>query len=99
MKRFLTFICLIVFTTIYSSTAVFADTVYDENNQLLYYSDLYSGSEVMTVPQVSKENALDIAVDFTEKFCPEISDNINIDNVTVTHTKSYPTVTTLLFRE
>ena len=90
MKKFLTLLCLAVFTIIYSSTAVFADSVYDENNHLIYYSDLYTGSEVMTVPQVSKEAALGIAINFTETFCPENSDSINIDTVSITHTKSYP---------
>jgi len=90
MKKLLTLLCLTVFTIIYSSTTVFADSVYDENNHLLYYSDSYTGSEVMTVPQVSKEAALGIAINFIETFCPENSDSINIDTVSITHTKSYP---------
>ena len=90
MKKILVLLYLFIFTTTYSNIPVYADSVYDENNQLVYYSDSYYGSEVMTIPQVSKESALEIAVNFTKEHCPEIADNINIDTVSITHTKSFP---------
>ena len=90
MKKILVLLYLFIFTTTYSNIPVYADSVYDENNQLVYYSDSYYGSEVMTIPQVSKESALEIAVNFTKEHCPEFADSINIDTVSITHTKSFP---------
>ena len=90
MKRFIGIICLIIFITTYTNITAAADSVYDENGTLLYYSSPYYGSEVMTVPKVSKESALKTAIDFTESQCPEIAKELSTDDVVITHTKSYP---------
>lgn len=90
MKKILALLCLAIFTITYQNTAVFADSVYDESNQLVYYSDSYYGADVFSVPEISKESALEIAVNFIKEYCPEAIDSINTDTVSVTHTKSYP---------
>lgn len=90
MKKNISLICLIFYITLFTCTSVNADALYDESNMLLYYNAPYSGSEAMTVPQISKQAAIDIAATFTEEFCPEIADSLSIEAATVNHTKSYP---------
>ncbi len=90
MKKFMSLMCIIIYICTFTNTAVFADALYDENNMLLFYNDIYSGSDVMTVPNVSKQDAIDIAVAFTEEYCPEIADSISVESVSISHTKSYP---------
>ncbi len=90
MKKIISLICVILSICTSVNTIVFADVVYDENNTLLIYSDQYYGSDVMTVPNVSKQDAIDIAVTFIKDHCFEIADSISVESVSISHTKSYP---------
>ena len=90
MKKIISLICVILLICTFSNTIVFADTVYDENGTLLFYNDQYTGLDVMTVPAVSKQDALGIAIAFTTEHCPEIADSISVETASITHTKSYP---------
>lgn len=66
------------------------DSIYDENNSLVYYTAAYEGTDKLTLPVVSKNIALTVARSFLKANCPEIIDEINIDAPSITYSKSYP---------
>ncbi|MBQ7953564.1 MAG: hypothetical protein IJ332_02330, partial [Clostridia bacterium] len=81
MKKIISLTCVILLLCTSINTFVFADAVYDENNTLLFYNDQYLGSDVMTIPNVSKQDAIDIAIAFTNEHCPGIADCISAESV------------------
>lgn len=90
MKNIIRSIIVTICSLLILSTTVFSDSMYDENNRLMYYSEPYVGAELMTIPMVSKQDALLIAKNFIAEKCPEIADSINTDNASISHSKSYP---------
>lgn len=64
--------------------------IYDENGFLTYYSVPYTGTEKLSVPVISKQEAIEIAKNFTANFGADVISEINTDNATVSHSKSYP---------
>lgn len=90
MKKNIKFLSFLLCALTIININVFADSIYDENNRLVFFDAPYNGAETMTVPQVSKQDALDIAKRFIEEFCPEVIDDINMENAVISHSKSYP---------
>lgn len=90
MKNLIKFFCVLLCTLSLINISVFADSIYDENNCLIYYSAPYIGSEKLTVPEIGKKEALDIAKAFISEFCPEVINEINTENAIIAYSKSYP---------
>ena len=66
------------------------NTVYDENNNLISYSSTYNGTDKFVLPAISKKIAHTIAINFLKTHAPEVLNEINTENHTITYNKSYP---------
>ncbi len=90
MKKITGLLFTVIFLIQITSLSVYSDTQYDENGKILSYSTTYNGEEKLSVPQVSKEQAVNIALEFISETCPEISFEIDPLQNEISHTKSYP---------
>ncbi len=66
------------------------DTVYNEAGNLTYYYDDYNINTKMTIPTVDKDNAVEIAKDFINRFAEEVKAHINTQVYTITFNKTSP---------
>ena len=79
---------LCIFTFVVSTA--YAEKVYDENNHLVYLNETNSDSKSMSVPKVTKQEAVKIAQNFIAEFCPEVINDISMENLSITYSKSFP---------
>ena len=89
MKKIFCFLLITFFCL--NNLIVFADNkIYDENNQLIYYSTEYYGSDRFTLPTITKSKALDIAISFIKNNAADVLKDIDTDNHSIVYNKSYP---------
>ncbi len=83
MKKIISIILIILFIIINNGISIFAD------------NSMYT--EKIKIPEISKQEALDIAIDFLSEFAPNIIEDINTDTSLITYTKSYPYCYNIVF--
>ena len=80
MKKFLNIFLILIYCFVSVSNSVCAtDTRFDENGNLTYYYSQYQGSEIMTIPTIDKNQALEIVKSFMDKYAPEAVLHISTD--------------------
>ena len=87
MKKIITALCIMMSVNMVTYAN---NTVYDENNNLISYSSTYNGTDKFVLPAISKKIAHTIAINFLKTHAPEVLNEINTENHTITYNKSYP---------
>ena len=90
MKNFIKISSVLLCLLTFINYTAYAEKIYDEQNFLTYLNEPYVGTETLTVPQISKRDAVKIAQKFISEYCPEVTDDISIENALISYNKSYP---------
>lgn len=98
MKIIINIFCVLLCIMLCINISCLADNkIYDENGYLISYYETYIGVNKLSIPSISKQEALEIAKNFISNYATEVADEISVQNVTISHSKSYPYGYNILF--